>query len=118
MNRKPTKNTRGPSAGEKRFVSWVKESNYCSACEQCAPVIAHHCEGATFKHLKTLVGHAFVIGLCQACDDVVTYGSRKVFRDQFGPQSILWVKLAEKYEKETGAVIPQLIRIAIRSWGR
>jgi hypothetical protein len=91
MQRKPTKNTRGPNAEEKRFMAYTKESD-CIACNHPGPSIVHHCEGATFRHNKVLIGHAFVIPLCQSCDDVITQGSRKKFREEFGPQSMLWHK--------------------------
>lgn len=119
MQRKATKNTRGPNAEEKRYRSWVKESCKCRACFKTDYVIFHHCEGATFKHNKTLIGHWFGIGLCQDCDDVVTKQSRKVFREYVGTtQAGLWKESAEEYEAQTGAVIPPKIKNAIADWGR
>jgi hypothetical protein len=95
MQRKPTKNTRGPNAAEKRHIGWLKDRMICAACKQYGPVIAHHAEGATFRHNKVLIGHLFVLGLCQSCDNIVTRESRKAFRDSFGSQSQLW---AEQFE--------------------
>ena len=89
MQRKPTKNTRGPNADEKRFIKWTKEQD-CICCAAPGPSIVHHCEGSTFKHNKVLVGHWFVIPLCVNCDRIVTQGSRRKLTDQFGPQSTLW----------------------------
>src|SRR5690606_16843903 len=102
MQRKPTKNTRGPNAEEKRYIAWIKEGNYCVACGSEEPVIAHHCEGSTFKNNKVLVGHWFVIGLCEFCDNIITKGNRKTFREHFGPQSLLWNDSIGMYFDETG----------------
>lgn len=95
MQRKPTRQSRGPNAAEKRHIGWLKERMICAACQQHGPVIAHHAEGATFRHNKVLIGHLFVLGLCQSCDNVVTRESRKAFRDSFGAQSLLW---SEQFE--------------------
>lgn len=96
MQRKPTKNTRGPNVHEKGFQAWCKESE-CCACHNPGPSIVHHCEGATFKHNKVLVGHWFCIPLCQSCDDVVTHESRRAFREKFHTQSGLWWDCAHAY---------------------
>lgn len=104
MNRKPTRQSRGPNAEERAHIAWVKDRGICAACDSHVPVIAHHCEGATFKVRvgleRVLVGHWFVIGLCQECDDIVTHGSRRVFRERFGDQCDLWLIQAESYPKE------------------
>lgn len=115
MQRKPTKTTRGPSACEKRFHSWVKEHE-CIVTGAPGPSILHHCEGATFKHNKTLIGHWFVLPLCKEVDDVVTLGSRKAFREKFGPQSRLWLKLIREYP--LFREIPISVYTAIRECGR
>lgn len=118
MQRKATKNTRGPNAEEKRFHQWIKEWQFCIACNEPAPTILHHCEGACFRHNKVLVGHWFVIGLCQQCDDVITHGSRKRFRLQFGPQSELWWETHQEHAKQTGIMPPFEVAHAIMDWGR
>lgn len=118
MQRKATATTRGPNAEEKQYQAWVKESNHCAACNNVAPVIGHHCWGATFKHMKTLIGHWFFIGLCQTCDDVITHGSRRGFINQFGPQSDLWCESIIRYEVETGRTAPEDVRKAIIDWGQ
>ena len=126
MQRKPTQNTRGPNAEEKRFQHWVKERGQCAACKRFfgyGNVILHHCEGSTFRHNKVLVGHMFVIGLCAQCDSVITAGSRKAFRLRFGPQSLLWADLFLEYLNAIGASFndvnpePDYVR-AILSWGK
>ena len=113
MQRRATKTTRGPNSAEKHFVGWVKNRDQCSACGNHRPVIAHHAMGATYKHRKTLIGHFFVLGLCEECDGVVTHGNRRWFKQCFGLQSKLWEPLAEEYERETGRLIPEEIKLAI-----
>ena len=120
MMRKATKQSPGPNSAEKAYHRWVKESERCIAC--LAPVyvpILHHAEGATFKHLKTLVGHWFSFGLCQRCDDVVTRQSRRVFREYLGTsQAAVWKESIGRYEAETGAIVPEDIKRAIADWNR
>lgn len=95
MQRAATKQSRGANALENAHMTWIKERNQCAACGSHG-VINHHCEGATFKvkvdFVTVLIGHAFVIGLCQCCDNIITRGSRRAFRDAFGLQSELWLK--------------------------
>ena len=119
MQRKSTKNTRGPNAEEKRFHKWIKEEcGRCAACLSRMPLILHHCEGATFKHNKILVGHWFTIGLCEYCDDIVTRGSRKSFREKFGPQSECWENQVFKYISHKKEQPPEEVFNAIMDWGR
>ncbi len=96
MQRKPTSQSRGPNALEYRHIDWIKERGICIACGNDGGVIAHHCEGATYtvkvNLVSLIIGHAFVIGLCQCCDNIITKGSRRAFRDAFGLQSDLWLK--------------------------
>ena len=113
MNRKPTKNTRGPNIDEKRFMAWVKWQN-CCCCGVAGPSIVDHAFGATFKHNKVLIGHWFILPLCPLCDSVDTHGSRRAFRDKFGPKSELWLKLIEK----TSVDVPIDVVNAIKDWGK
>ena len=76
MQRKPTKNTRGPNAEEKRFAAYTKGSD-CIACGAEGPSIVDHVAGATYKHNKVLIGHWFLIPLCVECDTIKTQGSGK-----------------------------------------
>ncbi len=116
MQRKATKNTRGPNAKEKRYHRYIKtEKVCCDACSRYGPLILHHCEGATFKHNKVLVGHWFVLGLCGECDDIVTHGSRRAFREKFGPQARLAITALNDY---TGDQVPLEVLQAIRSWDK
>ncbi len=118
MQRKPTKQSRGANAQERAHIAWIKERGICAACGSDSGVIAHHCEGATFKVTvgfeRVQVGHWFVLGLCQCCDNIVTKQSRAAFRDAFGPQSELWLKQAENYPVE----IPLNVIQGIAQYGR
>ena len=121
MQRKATKNTRAANADEKRFHKWIKEEcETCAAC--CQPnhrnLIVHHCEGSTFRHNKTLIGHWFVLGLCPSCDDIVTNGSKNKFRELFGSQAGCWDSLIFEYKVLTGNHPPIEVRQAILNWGR
>jgi len=100
MQRKATKQSRGANAAEKRHMGWIKDRMICAACKQFGMVFNHHCEGATFRNNKILVGHLFVIGLCQSCDNIITRGSRKSFRDSFGSQSGLWLEQFNDYPNQ------------------
>jgi hypothetical protein len=113
MNRKPTRQSRGPNAEEKRFHGFTKEAS-CIACGNPGPSIVHHCEGSTFKNNKVLVGHYFVLPLCELCDTVITNGSKKAFRAEFGPQSELWGRHIER----SGFKPPGEVSAAVESWGR
>jgi hypothetical protein len=113
MQRKPTRQSRGPNAQEKRFHAHTKESD-CITCGNPGPSIVHHCEGSTFKHDKVLCGHYFVIPLCLTCDDVITKGSRKAFRERFGAQSDYWQWHVEK----SGFVPPIDVFNAISEWNK
>lgn len=116
MQRRATAATRGPNAAEKRHATWVKCGTTCAACRRYSLLTLHHAEGATFKHSKELIGHWFVLGLCQECDDVVTHGSRRAFREKFGPQSVLWLRQFESYPFKNEC--PAEVVAAIKDWGR
>jgi hypothetical protein len=97
MQRKATKQSPAPSAAAMRYMKWTKLQEHCAACEQEAQLIFHHCEGSAFKHNKEYIGPWFGFGLCQKCDDIVTHGSRRKFREIHGPQSEIWHKQLQKY---------------------
>lgn len=117
MQRKSTKTTRGANADEKAFQAWLKHRD-CSVCGHPAPSIVHHCEGATFKHNKTLIGHWFCIPLCQSCDDVVTHQSRKVFRERFGKDLNRWVNEVNDFHATTCKIPEPQVTDAIEDWNR
>ena len=99
MQRKRTKQSPGPTTIERQFISWVKHRGICAACDSERPLIVHHTIGASAKVSVGLervqIGHAFVLGICQLCDDVVTHGSRRGFRELFGPEPEIWAKQYE-----------------------
>ena len=110
MQRVATRQSRGANSAEKRFIGWVKQEP-CICCNAPAPSIADHAMGATFKKNKVLIGHFWLLPLCQWCDNVKTHGSRRQFISQFGLMSDLWLKLIEKYE----GVIPLDVIEAIKA---
>ncbi len=113
MQRKATKNTRAANADEKRFHAITKNSD-CIVCGNPSPSIVNHCWGATFKHLKVLVGHWFVIPLCLECDNVITHGSRRGFSERFGTQSSLW----GSHIKNTAVEPPFEVVESIKDWNQ
>lgn len=114
MQRRATKNTRGANAAEKRYLKWVKEQP-CIICQQPGPSIADHCEGATFKTSKVLVGMWFILPYCQVCDAVKTQGSRRAHLNQFSTtQSALWLHFIEQAPEPP----PPEVVAAIADWGR
>lgn len=66
------------------------------ACGSDGGVICHHAVGSSYKVRVgleiVLIGHALVIGLCQCCDNLVTRGTHKAFRESFGSYADLWAK--------------------------
>lgn len=113
MQRKPTKNTRVPNAAERSFQAWTKDCD-CIVCGNPGPSIVDHCFGATFKHMKVLIGHWFVIPLCVECDNVKTHGSNKVFREMFDSCSYLW----DKHHMRCPCIVPDEVIQAIDDWGK
>ena len=114
MQRKPTKNTRGPNAEEKRFAAYTKESD-CIACGAEGPSIVDHVAGATYKHNKVLIGHCFLIPLCVACDTIKTQGSGKALAEHSGRSlSDLWYEQIKGYS----TIPPSDVIISILSCGK
>jgi len=112
MQRKPTKNTRGPNAAEKRFQGWLKEQP-CVWCGMPGPSIVDHARGATFKHNKTLIGHWFCLPACVRCDHEKTVKGKRQ-----GNEVEAWYRLVMGYELETGYRCPDEVVIAILDFGR
>lgn len=100
MQRLSTKQSPGANAKERAHITWIKERGECIACGNTGGVIAHHCVGSTFKIRvgmdRVQIGHAFVLGLCQSCDNVVTFGSHRAFRDAFGSYASNWERQYQK----------------------
>jgi len=112
MQRKPTKNTRGPNADEKRFQGWLKFQD-CVWCGSPGPGIVDHARGATFKHNKVLVGHWFCLPVCVACDNEKTMGGIRQ-----GNESQAWISCHELYNLETGDFAPDDVVDAIEDWNK
>lgn len=112
MQRKPTKNTRGPNAAEKAFQGWVKIQP-CVWCGSESGSIVDHCRGATFKHNKVLIGHWFVLPNCECCDYKKTIQGKKL-----GDYAAAWYSLVLAYQKDTGLMPPEEVQYSIESWGR
>jgi hypothetical protein len=114
MQRKATKNTRGPNADEKRFQGWLKE-NACVWCGSEGPSIVDHCRGATFKHNKVLIGHWFCLPQCVTCDTQKTIHGKRL-----GNESKEWGLLTSEYLCAINDfdVISVDVYNAIMDWGR
>lgn len=111
MQRRPTKNTRGPSSEEKAFQGWVKQQP-CIWCGSNSGSIVDHVKGATFKHNKVLIGHWFVLPNCEACDYKKTVEGKKL-----GDYAGAWYSLSIAYQKDTGLMAPEEVQNSIESWG-
>ena len=112
MQRKATKNTRGPNADEKRFQGWLK-THHCAWCGNEGPSIVDHARGATFKHNKTLVGHWFCLSACAICDEEKTIRGKRL-----GDESFAWGRLHQDYFNEMGKSAPIDVERAIGDWGK
>jgi hypothetical protein len=112
MQRKSTKNTRGPNAYEKAFQGWLKMQP-CAWCGNEGPGIVDHCRGATFKHNKTLIGHWFCIPQCVVCDEQKTVHGKRL-----GNESEAFSACLNKYTFETGNTCPDDVYDSIVDWGR
>lgn len=109
MQRKPTKNTRGPNAEEKRFQGWIKEQP-CCWCGSESGSIVDHVKGSTFKHNKVLIGHWFVLPNCEVCDKKKTIEGKKL-----GDYTKAWEHVIGLY---SGAIeVPVSVEAAICDWG-
>jgi len=113
MQRKPTRQSRGPNAAEKLFMAYTKESD-CIVCQVSGPSIVDHVVGATFKHNKVLIGHWFLLPLCVQCDEVKTLGSLKRFREKFGALSQFW----SMHMVNSGMEPPTEVVESIVDWGK
>lgn len=121
MQRKATKNTRGPNADEKAFMAYTKECR-CIVCGHVGPSIVDHALGSTFKHRKTLVGHWFLLPLCSVCDGFKSApnGSTSKFIEMCGMQLCeLWDEHQQSFEESQFDIsVPCEVRFAIMDWGR
>ena len=112
MQRKPTKNTRGPNTDEKKFQGWLKH-RYCHWCGDSAPSIVDHCRGATFKHNKVLIGHWMCIPQCVKCDTQKTIHGKRL-----GNESSAVISLINKFRIDTKIIAPQEVIDSIQDWNK
>ena len=112
MRRKPTKNTRGPNADEKKFQGWLKEQP-CVWCGNEGPSIVDHCKGATFKHNKVLIGHWFCIPQCVECDTKKTIHGKSL-----GNQALTWSDIEVKWQISGGIGAPDDVWESIEDWNK
>lgn len=119
MQRKPTKNTRGPNKGEKDFQAWLKERPCCVSGKQGVSV--HHMYGSSFKHNKILIGHLACIPLHydfhQGKWGIHTIGIN-AWVEAHDRQAVFFHKEQCEYYKDTGILLPGEEAWAIREWGR
>ncbi len=108
MNRKSTKNTRGPNADEKKFQGFVKE-HYCIWCGNDGPSIVDHAKGSCFKHNKVLIGHWFVLPCCVTCDAEKTIRGKRQ-----GNESLAWINLIKNYS----VAAPDDVYESIKDWDK
>ena len=107
---RPTKQTRGANADEKRYMAWVKHQG-CCFCNCTSGSIVDHCKGSAFKHNKVLIGHWFINSKCTVCDMFTTQGSHNKLFKTFGiTDSDATLKQMAKYEEETGVKIPTEVK--------
>ena len=100
MQRKATKNTRGPNSQERLFQGWLKEQP-CAWCGNDGPSIVDHCKGATFKHNKVLIGHWFCLPACVECDTKKTIHGKRL-----GNEAERWQEINEEYFVDTSDCAP------------
>jgi hypothetical protein len=116
VQRKATKNTRGPSTIERRLLVWVKQQP-CCICNAPGPSIADHCYGATMRNKRVLIGMWAILPYCPTCDAVKTRGSHRAHLSAFGKtQADLWLNQLEMLP--TTLVPSSAVIEAIRDWGR
>jgi len=116
MQRKPTKNTRGPNAQEKAFQGWLKEQG-CAYCPTPGPSIVDHARGSTFKHQKVLVGHAFCTSKCEKCDSYKTNGNHRAHFEGTGiTESGAWILQTMEWNEQNGQLFPDDVDFAMQDF--
>lgn len=117
MQRRTSKQTRGPNQHEKNFQAWLKERPCCITGRN--DVIVHHCKGSTFKHNKVLIGHLFCIPLCESAHNLYHAGT-KDFTNIYGLQCDLWKNEYEEYLDwiESWFAMEAADALAIMDYGR
>lgn len=110
MQRRPTSNTRGSNAYEKRFQFFLKHHD-CVWCGHPGPGIVDHCRGSCFKHRKVLIGHFFCLPQCVQCDTQKTIHGKRL-----GNEAHMWLKMHDEYHQDND--IPPDVFNAIQNWGK
>ena len=115
MQRKPTPQSRGPNAAEKKFLEWCKGQPSIASGQYGVEV--HHCVGSSAKTYvgaeRVHIGHWFCIPL--TTQEHWLYHNRKSeFIANYGIQSHLWEALISNYDGE----IPEKVKDAIISYGK
>ena len=98
MQRRATKQSRGPNAEEKRFQSWLKQQPCAVGGWGITEV--HHCKGSTFKHNKVHIGHWFCLPLSQSAHSAYHAGT-KAWQAQYGNQAEIWERVYMAYKIDT-----------------
>lgn len=112
MQRKGTRQSPAANAAERRFIAIVKQLP-CCVCGQPGPSIADHIWGSSKKLYAGIervhVGHWAIVPLCQVCDQVKTFGSRRAFQARYGSQASYWLRMVEGYQ----LLVPENVKQAI-----
>ena len=116
MQRRPTSNTRGPNADERRYQAWLKLQP-CIYCGQRAPSICDHARGATFKNDKVLIGHWYCTSKCQRCDDFKTHGNHRThYRETNTLESSAWLVQSVRFTLSSSIKAPLDVIDSIHSF--
>ena len=112
MQRPSTRQSPAADKIAKQHMQWIKERGICAGCGvDCGygNVIVHHCVGSAYKiHVgleRVLIGHAFVLGLCQSCDDIITHGTHQAFKDLYGDYADIWAVQYQQSPVKFGELI-------------
>ena len=112
MQRPSTRQSPAADRLAKDHMTWLKERGICSACGNdhgYGNVILHHCVGSSYKVRvgveRVQIGHAFVIALGQDCDDIVTRGTHKAFKERFGNYADIWAAQYQQSPVKFGELI-------------
>jgi hypothetical protein len=115
MQRKPTRQSRGPNADEKAFQAWLKGRLGITGGEGLTEV--HHCVGSSVKKNKIHIGHWFCIPLSQS-SHWLFHNRKREWKKSFGVQSFLWEIEIINYSNETGREPPNDVYDAILETGK
>lgn len=103
MQRKATKQSRGPNADEKAFQAWLKQRPCIIGGMGITEV--HHCKGSTLKHNKVHIGHWFCLPLSQE-QHRAYHAATKSWQAEYGSQAAIWLSVHDMYTEQTGCAAP------------